>query len=254
LNADPRKSDFYAGLANDYDQMTRLDERLARERNVIREWLNARQLRSVLDVACGTGVHVIALSQLGVRAIGLDNSKLMIDRAKANADHYGISADFVLGDMSRASDFIDTNVDAILCLGNSIPHILSIEKLETTFTSLKECLNPGGVLVIQLLNYDRILKEKNRIVGVHRTTEAEFVRFYDFMNDLIQFNVLVIREADDKLNADIHSATLRPYRQNEINRALKIAGFDSVLNFSTMIGDPFSQSESTDLVIIAEIH
>jgi ubiquinone/menaquinone biosynthesis C-methylase UbiE len=51
--------------------------------------LRAHGARRVLDVACGTGQHAIALARAGFDAVGVDASDAMVARARENAAQAG---------------------------------------------------------------------------------------------------------------------------------------------------------------------
>jgi len=105
-----------------YDRMFPWETRLAREGPFLRRLFEREGVRTVLDCACGTGRHVIALNQWGYLAGGSDLSPRMIEAARANARAAGVAADF------RTASFTGLDAafgpaaafDAVLCIGNSL--------------------------------------------------------------------------------------------------------------------------------------
>ena len=69
---------FYDRLARAFDVMTDWPARLGFEMPFILRTLDQHNVRSVLDTACGTGWHAIALAQRGYTAAGCDASRAMI--------------------------------------------------------------------------------------------------------------------------------------------------------------------------------
>ena len=83
----------------------------------------------VLDAACGTGQHVLALAKEGMQASGADLSIEMIKIARENARAAGNELRFeAAGFGSLAQTFGAGNFDALLCLGNSLPHLLTQQR------------------------------------------------------------------------------------------------------------------------------
>ena len=80
----------YDDFSGDYDCFVNWDERLASEMPFILEKLpgatpaDDRPAR-VLDAACGTGMHAIALAKEGMHVYGIDLSPEMIRVAMKNA-------------------------------------------------------------------------------------------------------------------------------------------------------------------------
>ncbi len=63
--------------------------------------LDLRPGMSVLDLACGHGEMANLLAARGCRVTGLDSSAVFLDRARADADAAGVSAEYVAGDMRQ---------------------------------------------------------------------------------------------------------------------------------------------------------
>ena len=58
--------DFYDGLGDDYDRMVSWQGRLAREEAFFQRLFDENGVHSVLDAACGTGMHAIAFARRGL--------------------------------------------------------------------------------------------------------------------------------------------------------------------------------------------
>lgn len=80
---------LYDPFSADYDRFVNWRERLAYELPFLEQQLTAASARRVLDVACGTGMHAIALAQRGYDVTGADLSAGMIERARENAREIG---------------------------------------------------------------------------------------------------------------------------------------------------------------------
>ena len=73
---------FYENLSSDYDDMTRFQIRLESEKQILKNLIEQYKIKSVIDIACGTGLHAIILAQLGLKVVGVDNSCNMLEKAK----------------------------------------------------------------------------------------------------------------------------------------------------------------------------
>jgi len=248
LSKDSKK--FYASIATDYDQMTNFETRLENEIEVLKKWQERYKFKSILDVACGSGLHSIAFKKIGLEVIGVDLSAEMIQLAEHNAKRQNVNIEWICSGMQDLSNKVSSSFDAVFCLGNSLPHLLTREDLQNTLRGFNRILNQGGIVVLQLLNFSRILKHRERIVNITRKNELGFIRFYDFIDPLIQFNILRIDWRNDKAKHQLYSTELFPYLQKDLIGESYSAGFKKVENFGTMNFDSFDEDTSANLILV----
>jgi len=103
------------------------------------------RVRRVLDIACGTGPHLIRLADRGYQMSGLDLSPKNIDFLKERVANHGHEADLVVGDMT---DFrLRRPVDAALCMQDSQGHLLTNDQLLKHLKCVARAVRPGGLYV-----------------------------------------------------------------------------------------------------------
>ena len=100
----------------------------------------------------------------------------MIERARANAAQAGVRVRFEVADFTRLDKLSET-FDAILCLGNSLPHVLSQETLVAALRQMRAALNSGGVVILHNLNYDLRLKTAPRFFSANGNADTLVWRF-----------------------------------------------------------------------------
>jgi SAM-dependent methyltransferase len=251
---------MYDTFSEDYDRFVNWTARLAAEMPFIEGQLGAVGALRVLDSACGTGMHAIALARRGYAAAGADLSAAMIERARANAAAAAVPARFeAAGFGELAPVFGRRAFDVLLCLGNSLPHLLTDAELAAALGDFAACLRPGGLLLIQNRNFDAVLARRERWMEpqTHREGEAEwlFLRFYDFDPDgLLTFNVVTLRrEGTDPWTQRVAATRLRPLRQGEALAALAGAGFVNMPCYGDMASAPFDPEASGNLVVAARL-
>jgi ubiquinone/menaquinone biosynthesis C-methylase UbiE len=242
--------DFYDRFADDYDAMTRFEKRLQSNREIVANWIERYGIVSAIDIGCGTGLYAILLAQLGVRSAGADPSAKMLEKAAINAQKTGVDVEWFRSTMQEL-DRCDRRYDAVFCVGNTLPHLVDTRDLPVVLDNFKRLLRHGGRIVIQLLNYAGILQNRERIVGIHRHRDQEYIRFYDFASPLIRFNILKIRWLNESCEFDFNSTELYPYLQDEIAESLEKKQFRNIETFGDMRFGPYSP-ESKDVVIVAE--
>ena len=172
-----------------------------------------RPVRRVLDIACGTGPHLMRLAARGYRMAGLDLSPKNIEFLRARLAAAGQSAELAVGDMT---DFrLPRPIDAAICMQDSQGHLLTSDALIRHLRAVAANLRPGGLYV-----FDRYMasswtnparswswsRRRGRLI-----VRASFSALHD-VNPVTQ----VFRE---KLTLEaIENGTRRVYRQTHVSR------------------------------------
>jgi SAM-dependent methyltransferase len=134
----------YARTARYYDKLYAFKDYAAESESlldVIRNRIGSPR-PSILDVACGTGLHIAHLKR-HASVQGLDISPDLIDIARnRNPDvrfHQGDMAAFDLGE----------TFDVVACLFSSIGYVETIERLEAAMRCMTRHVRSGGLLLIE---------------------------------------------------------------------------------------------------------
>ncbi|MGE5253174.1 MAG: class I SAM-dependent methyltransferase [Planctomycetaceae bacterium] len=250
-------NEFYDRLARLFDVMTDWPKRLALEMPFLQRTLDGSRARGVLDTACGTGWHAITLGQKGYTAAGCDASLQMIEQARANADKAHAKVRFEVADFNQLDHFAET-FDAVLCLGNSLPHLLSQEELVKALRQMRGKLRAGGMLILHNLNYDMRLQKKPRFFAANGNEDAIVWRFADYGPELITFHTVLFERKTEgtgqepfSWSVQVNSTLQRPLLKKDLDEALTRAGFGTLQHFGGLDGSPFAKDKSGDLVVVA---
>ncbi len=275
-------TDFYDALAPMFDVMTDWEARLAAEGPFLAARLQEAGARTVLDAACGSGGHVLWLARQGYRVVGADVSPVMIEIARRKAADAGLDVPFAvttfrhlpsaishlpsaISHLPSAISHLPTAIshqpsfDAVLCLGNSLPHLLTQADLIAALRGMADVLRPGGLLVLQNLNYDLRWQRQPRWFaaqgGMLDGQEVLVWRFadYDMPAGRIAFHIALFRKAAAGWQVEVHTTPQRPLFQADLAAALDEAGFTAARWYGRMAWpeEGFEADRSPDLVAVA---
>jgi len=243
---------FYDEFARQYDAITRREDSAGTVGMFCDRLRSRYTIGSALDVACGTGRFSLALARRGVDMTGVDLSEGLIRQARTHAEAIGLDVQWRQCTMEKLDGDVPGPFDAVLCMGNSIPHLLTDEALHSALAGFVQRLGNDGVLVLHLLNYGPILARRERVVAVTRHDQAEYVRFYDFLDEhRLRFNLLEIHWEHSQPTHRLHETELCPWRVEELRDALASAGFGRVETFGSMNGATFEPERSDVAVLYA---
>jgi SAM-dependent methyltransferase len=164
--------------AADYDVMVDWTKRLAREMPLFEALFAEHGVRSVIDVGTGTGMLPIALAERGFAVTGVDPSAEMLAQARVNAERVGAAVAFVPGGFGDLAGLGLGPADAVLSTGNALPHVDGAAGLAAAFADFAAVLRPGGVLVLHLLNHERLLAARPRMMPPALRDGADATRLY----------------------------------------------------------------------------
>jgi SAM-dependent methyltransferase len=116
----------------------------ARERDRLRSLINevVPGAHTILDVACGTGMHAKFLKHhYAVDGIDINENYLLAARLKNPSDNY-TRADMMDFDLGRI-------YDVVTCLFSAIGIVKTFERLERAIACMVRHVRPGGALIIE---------------------------------------------------------------------------------------------------------
>ncbi len=219
---------------------------------------NLKKGSKVLDLACGSGEYSIRLSKDGYEVYALDLDEAMILKLTKKAEDNGLSLTAVTGDMLQAKELVPSKLQGIFCIGNSLVHLTSTNKIGELLNKLYSMLLPDGILIIQILNYDRILDQRiSKLPEIKIVTqdskEISFKRFYSFPKDsiTISFDTLLKIKENNNIESFENSIPLLPLRSLELHRLLTSAGFKNIELYGSFSGEAFEKEKSFPLIIKA---
>ena len=240
MEREDERMDFYRALSEHYDEVFPLKEP---QKRFLQDYVKQEALKSVLDIGCGTGTFALEISRMGVEVLGVDLSDEMIEISKRKAHEMESSASFAMADMRDLSKIKD-EFDGILCLGNTLAHVSGETELNQVLTQFKE---KGTHLLVQTVNYDRILAKQIKELPVIKTSQLAFYRFYSYRPDgKIDFS-MKIEFPDTK--EDISGVNiLFPITSAIMKKALLDTGWEISGLWGSYEKDPWTEDSAATIV------
>ncbi len=106
------------------------------------------KLKTVLDLACGTGNTSLPFARKGIKVYGVDLARAMLDKAAEKADRENLRIEFVQQDM-RSLD-LPEQVELATCYHDGLNYITSLDDLRLVFKGVNSSVKPGGLFIFDM--------------------------------------------------------------------------------------------------------
>jgi len=241
---------FYDALAPHYDAMTGFERRFEQERPFFQNLVDRCAIRRALDVGAGTGFHSLLLAQLGVQVTAVDVSSDMLEIARAHSASMGLSVTTLHASLLDFAAQVAVPQDAVVCMGNTLAHFTGHGERDVVLAQFHRALAPGGVLLVQTLNFDRIMKQETHLQNVKEAGGVRFVREYVPAGSLVDLRITRTATSEPAARQTTTSVRLAPVYAADLTLALSDAGFHHVQLHGSIALDAFAADASRDLVAI----
>ena len=218
--------EFYDRFVDKYDVLVSYKNRVKREANFYDYLFKKYKINTVLDCACGTGHHVMMLKHMGYDIRGSDLSPAMINKARVNLKEQDLDVILKISDFKHLHKNIGEKFDAVICVGNSLPHLLTDEDLTLALTEMNSVLNENGILILEQRNYDKLLKSKKRFFPVAFRENDVFFYVLDFFPSEITFNIVNINTSSQTL--ETYTTKYNALKINKLKELLDTSGFQII--------------------------
>lgn len=206
--------------------------------------------RDYLDLACGTGQHLLHMSNGGFTANGLDNSQEMLAQAAQRVPQ----AQLLLCDLA-AFEHCDA-FDLITCFLYSIHYSHPTSALEETLRRAWQALKPGGVFIFNAVDVAGIAASKT--VRTHLMERDSELRFqsgwhYSGAGDTLDLVLGITRTSAHGTEhwQDRHTMTAISF--THLQQLLRETGFEAIFlehNYDAML--PWDEASFNAIVIASK--
>jgi CBS domain-containing protein/ubiquinone/menaquinone biosynthesis C-methylase UbiE len=267
--------DYTDWLSRTYYAAVDIEDRLKHEIPDLLKVFSESKVKTVLDVGCGTGDHVIDLAKQGFDALGIDRSSAMI--SEANKRKKGMSKEskekgkFIEGDVEKLrSKYKKGSFDAVLFMGNTISH--NPHKYKEVVKDASDLLTDKGIMVFQVTNFEKVLKTQKRLLSFNfakikdePNKEYAFLEFYDEPNErektILKTFAIFVSSGGRWKSSGVRNSFLAYVTKEGLKETLLKNGFTKISfyggsfdgrNWDYLFRKPFEELKSDWLNVVAK--
>lgn len=263
---------FHDWLSRRYDLIVDQKKRLAKEIPDLVKLFRKENVRSILDVGCGTGVHTIALVKEGFNVVGIDTSSRMINAANekkgALIDALREKTQFTHAkykEYKYLDKMLPEKFDAAIFMGSGLPHV----NTKQVFKEVDKVLNNKAIIICQVANLGKIVKINKGFYDFNirkspfpEEKEQAFLRFYDSKEEgHFSQSICVFAKSSKKwIYKGLRTMIVYPLNKPKLVSFLKQTGFTDVkcyggekgFYYDFLFRKPFKPTQSDVLVVVAK--
>jgi SAM-dependent methyltransferase len=224
---------FYTNLSDVYEHIFPLGE-------ITYAFLKKHATEPVLDIGCASGAYVRRFHEDGLAAEGIEYVPELIK----------YSRNVRTGDMRKLPAEFSEKFGLAFCIGNTLAHCEDAADAAGILKSISNILKSGGKAVIQILNYEKILKYKPETLPSLNAESVTFERLYDYLPSKIKFTGVL----SSGIQKTTSSVELYPLTLSELTTASNEAGLSVSEYYGDFEQNPFQPEESFMLVCVLKKH
>lgn len=224
---------FGPGYLALYDEY--LAERTPIEIDQLETLLALRPPLRILDLPCGQGRHAIELARRGYDVTGVDLSPFMLKVAEERGRAEGVRVRWLSGDMRQP--ITGEKFDVALNLFTSLGYFADEADDRKVVDAGAAMLAPGGRLVIELINGERVTAQFQErewfTVGQAAVAERRSL-------DRSTRRMVVERTVTTPNETEVNLHAIRLYDGRDVDAMLRAAGFGRVDLYGDWSGEPLT--------------
>lgn len=221
---------FYGEFAHYYDRLMEDVDYAAWANhidNLIKQ--SGGNVKSILELGCGTGSVTTGLVRLGYEVTGVDISEDMLCEAQKKLGDEKLKSFLLCSDM-RKLDFQALNPDCVVCACDGFNYITEEDELLKLFGGIYAALPEGGALVFDLSSYYKL----SNVLGDNTFTLVEDDIAYIWENhyepdaETVEMEITFFAKTNGLYKRFEEYHIQKAYRNETIKAMLSASGFNSI--------------------------
>jgi ubiquinone/menaquinone biosynthesis C-methylase UbiE len=235
-----------------YDLQVNWSQRLPKERDFFIRIIKGRNIKSVLDIGCGTGHHAQMFSEYVKDVTAVDPSEEMIEYARKNVVS-SANIKLSVGDFENLERVTKKQFDFAVCLGNTIAILGNRRNVKVALKNTRRRLIKSGLAIFQFLNFEPKMIEKNRFYTpkIFKKDDKKYIFMKHFEYGKVKtradFLIMQLDKNDNLENFHNHSTYLCTLRKNIFLKMAYNAGFKNIELLSTGGEEEFDKNKHISL-------
>ena len=150
----------------------------------------------VVDLGAGSGFQSIPLAELGFSVVAVDFCAALLSELSVRANHLSIRT--IHDDILNFSKYIEEQAQLIVCMGDTLTHLESLNAVQSLLLSIEHALATSGKLILTFRDY--VSKEPHgtqRFIPVRSDESTILTCFLEYHKNVVEvYDLLYRREGE----------------------------------------------------------
>lgn len=235
---------FYSAIAAHYDAIFPYN---AQQLSFIASQAPLLHYPRLIEIGSARGVLTHACAQEGYQATGLELDHSMVALAQI---HYPEVPFYAANMLDLEQQFSNNSCDTLVCFGNTLVHLSSTDEMFAFLKAAYKVLAENGKIMVQLINYDRIINQNIKALPTIKNDDITFVRDYELISDTkLLFKATLTVHADRMSTQNVQA--LYPLRKVTFETLAQEAGFRCQA-FSSFKGEEWADDSMQSIFVCSK--
>jgi SAM-dependent methyltransferase len=178
---------------------------------------------TAVDLGAGFGMHAIPLARRGCSVLAIDTSSLLLDELAGRA--VALPVRQVEDDLLSFQRHLDSRVDIILCMGDTLTHLPDQASVETLLALAAESLRPDGRFIATFRDYTSPLAGTARFIPVRGDSDRILTCFLEYGADHVTVHDMLNERNGSSWRLKVSAYRKLRLSPEWVSAALGAAGF-----------------------------
>lgn len=220
---DNHLGNFYTWMIGDFEQ----------KKNEFLQFCRSNKLfpadtKTAIDLGAGHGIQSITLAELGFEVTAIDFNRQLLSELDTRKGDLPIQT--LYGDLQNPAFLEDQNAELIVCCGDTITHLQSIEEITGLLKNIYQSLQPKGKIVLSFRDYSNELIDTSRFIPVKSDASRILTCFLECRADKIRVTDLVHEKIGEIWEQKASSYEKTRINRQQMREILIKTGFEMVLD------------------------
>ncbi len=156
---DQHLGDFYAWMVGDFDARQKEHQQF-----LVANDLSPHSTSIALDLGAGHGIQSVSLAKLGYTVKAIDFNQQLLSELIDNTQRLSVTG--FNDDIRLVKKYADPQPELIICWGDTLTHLESLDDIRQLVIDCCESLIEGGKLILSFRDYSTALSGDQRFIPV----------------------------------------------------------------------------------------